>query len=196
MLLTELQDSVYSITNRPDKVGETLLAIQAATLKLHQSDYFYKDIFETGIVFATAEYIQQLDYRTLIPTFRALKYLRKTDSAGTDDLGFFTVIQPEAVLDEYKINQEDVCYAAGATIQIRSSTEFQYAILGCYTNPNITVLGWNSWIALDHPFAIIYEAAQEICRQTGKLEEMAAFKLQAIEQAKAIAASNIQLQGY
>lgn len=196
MTLTELQDSVYSLTKRADLSAQTLLAIQAATLKLHQVDYFYKDLFETGVSFVTSDYTQQIEYRTLIPRWRSLKYIRKTDSTGVDDLGFFDIILPELVLDAYKVNRDDVCYVAGNEIQLRSATSFQYAILGCYLNPDITEATFNSWIALDHPFAIIYEAASVICRQTGKLEEMNAFMTLALEQKKAVIASNILAQGY
>lgn len=196
MTLTELQSEVYTITNRPDLTAETLTAVRAATLKWHQSDYFYKDLFETGVVFSSTAYQQQLDYRTLIPAWRALKYLKKTDSSGADTLGFFDVIPPENVLDQYQLNRDDVCYVAGSVIQIRSSTQFQYAILGCYLNPDITVAGYNSWIALDHPYAIIYEAAADILRQIGKLEEMGAYKLLSNEQFAAVQRSNITPVGY
>jgi hypothetical protein len=196
MTLTELQAAVYTLTNRPDLTAETLLAVQAATLKWHQTDYYYKDIFETGIVFSTSDFEQSLDYRTLIPIWRALKYLRKSDSTGDDTKIPFDIILPENILDDYSLNRTDVCYVAGANLQIKSSTAFQYALLGCYVNPNITISGYSSWIALDHPFAIIYEAAADVFRQIGKLEEMAAFKVLANEQLVTIQRSNILAQGY
>ena len=59
MTLNELIAEVYTITNRPDLVAQTLMAVRSATLKLHQSDYYYKDIFETGFQFTSAEYLQQ-----------------------------------------------------------------------------------------------------------------------------------------
>lgn len=195
MTLTELQDEVYSVTKRPDLVAETLTAVRQSTLALHQMDYFWKDIYETGITFTTAAYNQELEYRPIIPLFRSLKYIRKSDSSGANGV-FFTVIQPESVLDLYGANRTDVCYAAGASIEIKSSTQFQYALLGCYLNPNITTTGWNSWIALDHPYAIIYEAAEKIFKMTGRTEEFAAFKFLRDEERQRIVLSNLQLQGY
>lgn len=195
MTLTELQDEVYSVTKRPDLVAETLTAVRQSTLALHQMDYFWKDVYETGISFPTSAYNQELEYRPIIPLFRSLKYLRKSDSSGANGV-FFTVIQPESVLDLYQANRTDVCYAAGASIEIKSSTQFQYALLGCYINPNITTSGWNSWIALDHPYAIVYEAAEKIFKMTGRSEEFAAFKFLRDEERQRIVMSNIQLQGY
>lgn len=187
---------VYQITNRPDLVSQTSAAVRAATLKIHQSDYFYKDLQEQGIVFTTAAFEQQIEYRTLIPLWRAFKYLRKTDSSGVDTLGFFELIPPELILDDYALNRNDVCYVAGSVIQIRSSTSFQYAIHGCYVNPNITALGYSSWVSIDHPFAIVYEAAAQIFKQTGDAEQFAAFTQLAREQLSEVKISNIQPAGY
>jgi len=108
----ELLADVYTLTNRPDLVAETKLAVKMATLKMHQSDYYYKDISETGITFLAADTIQQLDYRTLIPRWRALKYFRKSDSTGLPG-DFLTLLTPEDVLDGYGYQRTDICYVAG-----------------------------------------------------------------------------------
>ena len=57
--LTDLCAYVYTITNRPDLFTETKLAVKAATLKMHQSDYYYRDLLEQGIAFDTSDYTQQ-----------------------------------------------------------------------------------------------------------------------------------------
>lgn len=196
MTLTELIAEVYTLTNRPDLVAQTLTAVRSATLKLHQLDYFYKDLFETGVAFTTSDYIQQLEYRTLIPKWRALKYIRKTDVTGSDTLGFFDIIVPENILDQYNINRDNVAYAAGAFVQLRSSTAFQYIILGCYVNPDITASTYDSWIALDHPYAIIFEAAAAVFKMIGDTEQFAAYTQLAAQQAAEVKLSNIQSTGY
>jgi hypothetical protein len=196
MTLNELIAEVYTITNRPDLVAQTLTAVRSATLKLHQQDYFYKDIFETGVTFTTAEYLQQIEYRTLVPRWRALKYLRKTDSTAYQDGKLLEVVVPENVEDAYQINRTDICYVAGEVVQIRSSTELQYVLLGCYRNPDITQAGYNSWIALDHPYAIVFEAAGMVFKMIGDTDQFAAYTMLAREQAAALSVSNIQAIGY
>jgi len=196
MTLNELIAEVYTITNRPDLVAQTLTAVRSATLKLHQSDYYYKDLREQGVSFLTAEYIQQIEYRTLFPKWRALKYIRKTDSVGTDTGKFLELIVPENVLDEYKINRNDVCYVAGEVIQIRSSTQLQYSIVGRYDNPDITQAGYNSWIALDHPYAIAFEAASTVFKMIGDTDQFAAYSALAQMQLVELRNSNIIAQGY
>lgn len=195
MTLTELQQEVYTITNRPDLVAETLLAVRQSTLALHQNDYYWKDLKEHGISFPEPAYLQELQFRPIIPRFRALKYLRKSDATGVG-LAFIHIVQPESVLDEYSINRNDVCYAAGDSIEIRSSTQLQYALLGYYENPNISVTGYTSWIASDHPYAIVFEAAEKVFKMIGKSEEFAAYKLLRDEEVRRLMISNVQVNGY
>lgn len=177
---SELVSDVYLITNRPDLTNETKLAVKAATLKMHQSDFYPKDIYEVGITWPTPAYIQSLDYRTLIPRWRSFKYLRKyTDSAPST---FITLLTPEQTLDRYSINREDICYLAGENLEIRSSTQDDYMILACYVNPVIEENSYSSWIALDHPYAIVFEAARNVFKQIGWEEQANSIKQEVAEQ--------------
>lgn len=195
MTLTELQAEVITITNRPDRTAETLLAVRQATLALHHKDYFWRDIEETGISFLTSDYLQELEYRPILPFFRAIKYLRKSDSSGTPG-DFFSVVVPESILDDFGYQRTNVCYAAGQSIEIKSSTKFQYAILGYYKNPDISVSSYNSWIAMDHPYAIVLMAAEKVFNMIGKTEEFTRFKLLRDEEVASLISSNIQVLGY
>lgn len=196
MTLAELQQEVYTLTNRPALIAETLTAVRSATLKLHQLDYFYRDLFETGVVFNSSAYLQQIDYYSLVPRYRALKYIRKTDSTGQEQGTFFDVIPPETVLDQYYTNREDVCYVAGRYIQLRSSTEVQYVLWGMYLNPDISVATFDSWIAVQHPYAIVFEAAAIVFKAIGDTEQFAAYTQLAAQQAAEVKLSNIVAQGY
>jgi hypothetical protein len=196
MTLTELRQAVYDLTNRPDLVSQTLLQIQKATLKCHHSDFYYKDLRESGLEFISEAYFQELDYKTLFPLWRALKYLRKYDAVALTPGRFFSVIESDNILDSYSLERSDICYAAGSVIQIKSSTSFQYGIVGYYTEPNITESSYESWIALDHPFAIITEAAAVIFRTIGKTDENARYAEMAIDEINTLKLSNIQTVGY
>lgn len=196
MTLNELRDEVYTITGRPDMTARTVLAVRSATLKLHQMDFFAKDLFETGITFASPSYLQQLEYRPILPRWRALKYIRKTDVTQADNLPFLAVVTPEQITDAYGCNRNDICYMGADVINIRSSTELQYILLGCYLQPDVTELGYSSWIALEFPYAIAYEAAAEVFKATGRTEEYTAYREMAKEQRQLILISNIQQVGY
>lgn len=196
MNLTELTDEVYTITNRPDLVGETLSAIKAATLKLHQSDFYYKDLFETGIQFDTASYTQQLEMGNVIPRFRSLKYLRRYDNSGSGaPAEFYEVLTPGELLDEYGLDKVNVAYMAGLVLNIKSYSPLEFALVGVYLNPNITTSGFSSWIATDHPYAIVYEAARVLFKMTGFDEQAAAYDKLGAEQLAMVKISGLYAVG-
>jgi hypothetical protein len=178
--LSELISDVYTMTNRPDLVNETRLAVKAATLKAHQSDFYPKDIYEVGIEWPDPDYIQSLDYRTLIPRWRAFKYLRKYADGAPGD--FINLLTPEQTLDRFAINKDDICYLAGEMLEIRSSTQDTYMILACYRNPDLADNSFSSWIALDHPYVIVYEAARAIFKQIGFDEQATQIRQEVAEQ--------------
>ena len=196
MTLAELIAEVYTITGRSDRVAETLSAVKSATLKAHQSDYYYKDLFETGLDFGYADFVMNFAYRDIIPKWRALKYLRKYDMTNDAPGKVLTLLPPENVLDEYATQKTDICYVAGAYIQINSSTEQQYYLLGCYLNPDITESGYSSWVALDHPYCIVFDAAATVFKAIGKDEEAAAYRTLVAEQLAMLRTSNILANGF
>ena len=196
----ELVADVKLMTNRPDLDSEVKLAVKAATLKAHHTDYYPKDLYEVTVAWSPVAYLQSLTYRTLIPRWRSFKYLRKfTPAVGTTpavDGVFFKMIDPMDAVDVYGINKENVCYLAGEDIDIRSSTEDTHMLLGCYRHPDITENTYSSWIALDHPYAIIYEAASKIFKQTGFDEQAAMMSKEVTEQFMLLRNSEILGKGY
>ena len=189
MTLTELIDEVYIITSRPDAVAKTLSAVQSATLKAHHSDFYHKDIFETQIDFGFAMYEPDFEFRTFIPRWRAAKYFRKYEDGVPGK--FFDEISPENAMESYSQARTEVWYPGGEVIHLKSNTQIQYVLAGCYRHPDITVASYESWIALEHPWAIVYAAAQTIFRMTGKTEEAAAMKQEVAEHMILLRNSNI-----
>lgn len=175
MTFDELVAEVFILTNRPDLAAETNSAVRAATLKAHQSDFYSKDIFETGVEFDNKSFRQSLDIITLVSNFRALKYLKRVENE-TDEVGkTLDIITVDEVLDEYGVNRVDIAYIAGRTIEIRASVQFDKALLGGYAHPVIATDKYTSWIAEQHPFAIIREAARVIFKTIGYDEQSAAY---------------------
>jgi len=191
---TALVNDVYTITNRADLVAETSLAVRAATLKLHQSDFYPKDLIEAKVQFSAAAYFQTLAYKSLFPQFRNLSYARKYES----DLptGVLKVIEPSEIFDSYNVAKEDVCYMAGAVLQIRSLTELQYVLLGFYQNPVTDPDTYDSWIGSTYSFAVITEAAATVFKMIGYDEQAAMYKQLAGEHALQMKNANILAEGY
>ena len=178
----DIISDVYALTNRPDLVGETAVAVKAATIKAHQSDDYIKDLFETAIQFSTSEYFQALDYKSVIPLWRKPRYLRIYDATGATPGSFLTYVEPEKVVDSFGANRTDIFYVAGAEVQIRTLAQQQYFLIGCYVNPDITTTGYRSWIADDHRYAIVYEAVATIFKTVGYDEQNAVYKAMVTEQ--------------
>ena len=197
---SELCSDVYSLTNRPDLVAETALAVKAATLKLHQSDFYFKDLYESGIQFPTSDYIQQFDVKAVVPLFRALKFIRRYDPAGNGGTGkaaeYYKILTPGELLDSYGNDRVGVAYAAGAVINIKSANLLQYGIIGVYLNPDLATASFTSWIAVDHPYSIEFEAARVLFKMIGFDEQSAAYEKLAAEQLAEVKISNIQSVGY
>ena len=196
MTLTELQAAVILETNRPDLITRTLQSVQSATLKAHQSDFYPRDIFETGLNLNDELYEHDFEVTTFIPRFRAIKYFRHYDNIGSVPGAFFEVISPENVLDSYNCTRTNVCYLGGAEIHIKSPIKFQYTLFGCYINPDISVGSYDSWIATYHPFAIIYEAAAMIARSTGNTDKFKSLRDLAVDEYLNLSVNNIQAVGY
>lgn len=175
MNFTEMVDQVFEITSRPDLAAETKSAVRAATLKAHQSDFYSKDIWETGIQFTYPAYRQSLDYMNLYSNFRAFKYIRYAEDSSDDTGFFFDIITPEETLDSYGCNRNNIAYVAGRVLEMRSNIEFQYALMGCYVFPLVYKDDYNSWITQMHPYAIINEAARVIFKMIGYDEQSAQY---------------------
>jgi hypothetical protein len=191
---TSLVDDVYTVTNRSDLVAETSMAVRAATLKLHHSDFYPRDLKESRVQFDTANNFQALAYRTLFPNFRALSYIRKYESGEPTQL--LEVISPTDIFDSYNVAKENVCYLAGEVIQIRSYTAISEILIGYYDNPITSPDNYASWIADIHRDAIISEASASVFRMIGAYEQAQMYDRMAREQMILVRNSNIQAQGY
>ena len=196
MTLAELQAAVIEITNRPDLTAKTLSAVQSATLKAHHSDFYHKDMYEAVVDFTTATFEPDFDFRTFVPRWRSGKYFRKYDFTTGVPSDFFEEIVPENAMDSYAQARTNVWYPAGAVIHLKSDEQIRYVLMGCYRHPDITSGTYSSWVALDHPYAIVYGAVQIIFRQIGKSEEARALKEETAEQFLLLRNSNVVGSGY
>ena len=193
---SDLLTDIYSITNRPDLVADTKVALRVATLKAHHSDFYPKDLYETGLTFSAPTTLVDFEYRTYIPRWRALKYLRKYDATTDTPSDFFTVVDPTAVLDSYSVHLENVCYLAGELLRIRSSEAISTALIGCYIHPNTAEANYSSWIATEYSDLIVFEAAGSIFKMIGFDEQAAFYKNESAILLAEMRNANILATGY
>lgn len=175
-----LASEVYNVTRRPDLTNQTAQAIRTATLMLHQRAFYPKDLQEFFIDFEEVNYLQQFQYETYVPFWRALSYFKHLDYRYSSQLPVapnacfnqfsnkeFNIITPDNIFDYFGGLKTNVAYLSGINWNMRASFPFQKVRCGCYLNPNVTNDGYSSWIADKHEFAVVYEAARLIFNQIG-----------------------------
>ena len=197
MILSDLILNTYAITKRPDKVAETLGALQNALLKMHTRDFYSKDIVESGVAFDASATLQSLLYKSLFPLWRAVSYVQPVSlTAGVYTPSGTTLkqVNPQFTYDDYEIAKDNVYYEAGQVLQLRTYPAFQYYIIGFYQFPDI--VGMQSWITQDYPFSVIYDAAATIFKSVGFLEQEASMRALVNEQVSLVQMSNVQATGY
>lgn len=165
MNFQELVDEVISITKRPDLRSRTESAVKAATLKMHHSDFYYKDLVETAVQFNQEFYLQNFVPSEVIPRYRKAKYIRIWQGGAPDGMPgiFLENIQIENSMGQYQEVKTDVFYMAGQNLQIRTSCPLKHILFGAYVHPVVSPEAeYDSWIAREYPYAIVYEAARSI----------------------------------
>ena len=192
----EMVSDVIALTARPDLQAETELAVRASTLKAHHSDFYSKDLVETGIQFDTAQHLQTLQYMQMFPDWRKVRYLRKVADDGVTVREFLELIAPEDSLDMYNVLRVDVAYFAGKNLHIRSSTAETKYLIGYFQHPVATKDGYDSWIANEYPFAIIYEAAATVFNTIGQQEKTGLYKQMTAELYRVLKINGISEVGY
>lgn len=184
MNFTQLYDEVLLIVKRPDLSARIESAIKASTLKMHHSDFFYKDIFETAVIFDDVANLQSFTPSEILPNFRKAKYIRFWHESNTGAMpgAFLRNIQIEDSLDGYNTLKENVFYMAGKQLQIRACPGVKHVLFGAYMHPVVTpVADYNSWIAEEYPYAIIYDAARTVFQSIGFAEQANNFALLSAE---------------
>jgi hypothetical protein len=186
--------------------AEIATAIQAATLKVHQTDYYVRDREEKHIVLPQADFIHQIDVRGVFARYRAISYIRKWDPAGIDPQTqqmsgaagvFLSQVDPEGILDAYGYTKPDTWYVGGYNLNIRSSTSLQHLLVGWYQMPKITpIANYSSWIADTVPFAIIFDASSTIFQMMAQQDQSRKFDGLVTEQLIMVRQHGLTSKGY
>lgn len=206
MTFQELFDTVATLTNHPEMVGEITVAIQASTLKMHQSDFYVRDAIERLLVLDQDGYFFQVDIASNFPRFRAVRYIRKWDPTGTNiqtlqNTGaageFLEMIDPEGVMDRYGYTKTNRWYAAGSNLNLYSNTTLRQALFSYYQLPRVSpTTQYASWIADIVPFAIIFDAAATIFQTIAQQDQARKYDQFVLEQLAIVRMHGINAKGY
>lgn len=197
--LPALLADVYSLTNRPDLVAESTVAVKAATLKAHQSDYYQRDIVTGSQVFANPTLLVQTFSITGLPRWRAWSYLQNFDPLVSPYQGsgafVFDIIAPNDLIDQYNVLKQNTAWQAGTNLNIRCAAALATLYYGYYRNQDVTNAGDMGWISDSHPYAIIGEATRRVFKIIGYDEQAAYYEKVVQEEYENIRLSNVTVLG-
>lgn len=197
--IDSLAADVYVLTNRPDLVSETKVALRKAIFKCHSADTFKRDLTIQRLQMSLYPVLEPGSFRwnialTEFPRFRRPKFLRyppelstplqtpaplidyPTGAVWTRE---FTEIAADNLFDSYRSERSNYFYIAGSTITIKSSFGIDYLDFGYYQYPLIPALSTDnimSWICDQYPDAVIEEAAGTVFKMIGKDDESARYQ--------------------
>ncbi len=197
--IDSLSADVYVLTNRPDLVSETKVALRKSIFKCHSADTFKRDLAIQRLQMATYSTIEPNSFRWSIglnefPRFRRPKFLRYPPELGSPNIPpaplidypsgavwtrEFTEIAADNLFDSYRSERSNYFYIAGSTITIKSSFGIDYLDFGYYQYPLIPALSTDSivsWICDQYPDAVIEEAAGTVFKMIGKDDESARYQ--------------------
>lgn len=186
MNYAEIKAAVQTLTGRDDMAavgGEIEVMIQAATNRMHLSDFYARDLAENTVDLGTEGYAFSFATSTFT-RYRKLQQLRKTSalSGGTAST-IYKHLDPLNLLDTYSREKNDVWYEAGSSIVLRSSSPVEFVIAQWYQYPVITPIGnYASWIAELVPHAIIFDACSLIFQMVAQQDQARKFDALVLEQ--------------
>jgi hypothetical protein len=205
MQYSEIVNDIYTLTNRPDLVAETALAIRKATLKMHSLDYFTQDRVSNIITITPAMQASILDNRYAIDLspaggnttrYRAISFIREYNNPLTGQEIQFLKLEPDSIFNEYNLERQNYYYIAGSSAQLRSNKVLTQVTLAYYQYPDVNSTTYTSWIAAQFPYAIIEEAARAIFKMIGKDEEAQTYQEATAENIAMLQEIGVTNQGY
>ena len=198
MNLNELIEAVYTETGRPDMVSETTQYVTASIMKMHLRGRYLKDIQAAKISFDNTGHIQTLDTSTLTG-YRQMIYLMPSDvnQTITTDLipgcipqdnrlpplwwyfaddnpgGLIEIVEAADIFDVQGFRKQNIAYQAGSTLYIKTQRSIQYLQAAWLRYPVISSDPdvFDSWIARELPYTIIFDAAAATFVKLGQQDQ-------------------------
>ena len=193
--LAALAEDVYTLTNRPDLVAETILSLKKALRKYHGADTWKRDINITRIDMTALTPVAPNQYRWNIPLDTFTRYRRMKGVNYPTDLsipsppvpaplvdytiGFnvdrvFHEIAPDNLFDRYGYERQNYFFITGNTLLVKSGWYVDFLDYTYYMWPAIPASSgevFEDWIISSYPDSIVEEAAGQVFKMIGKDDE-------------------------
>ena len=196
--LNSLAADVYTITNRPDLVTETRVALRKAVFKFHLADTFSRDLaktrVQTSLLTPTVadQWRYQLDTQDAeqFPRFRRLSYLvyppelcpplniipaPLRDVSGLwPDARAIKVYSIDDIFDSYRTERPQYATLMGSALNVKLGWGMDYFDIYYFQYPlvpSVVTDPITSWICDQYPDAVIEEACSTVFKMIGKDDE-------------------------
>lgn len=189
-----LAADVYVLTNRPDLVAETRVAIRKAIYKFHSADTFKRDLITQRLQMSLYAPLSLDSFRWVIPLseftrFRRPRFLRYPPEltitpqvpaplidwpVGAAWSKEFTEVSSDDIFDSYHSEYLNYYFIAGSALTIKSAYGMDYLDFSYYQYPLVPTVQTDpiiSWICDQYPDAVIEEAAGTVFKMIGKDDE-------------------------
>ena len=197
--LAALADDVYVLTNRPDLVNETRVALRKAIMKVHGADTFKRDLVIQRLQMSLFPALDPNQHRWTIPLSEFPRFRRPKALHYPLDRNFpilppaplidwggittrtreFTEVASDNLFDSYRSEVLNYFFIAGSTLNIKATFGVDYLDLHYYQYPLVpsnTSDQVLSWICDQFPDCVIEEAAGTVFKMIGKDEEHARYQ--------------------
>lgn len=197
--LTSLATDVYVLTNRPDLVAETRVALRKAIMKFHSADTFKRDLASRRLQMALFTPVQPNQFRWAIPLSEFPRFRRPSSLMYPLDLtppqwqtpaplidwpaGFMRTRQywettADNLFDSYNAERQNCYFISGSILNIKSGWGADYLDFSYYQYPLVPTVPSDtitSWICDQYPDAVIEDAAGTVFKMIGKDDEYQRF---------------------
>lgn len=183
-LFQSLLQSVYTLTNRPDLVDDSVLGIQIATLKEHSQYDYKRDLVSSPLIVlpdsSTYRYQVSLDDLGIANKVRKIKKFAEVSSnlpmVYYSYEGYWGQIEFDEqdlddIFDGYNAEKYNYYVQQGVILNVVATRTVSTLGISYYALPDITAEGYNSWIAAMYPYVIFQSAAAEVFDAIGKMDE-------------------------
>ena len=182
----ELQDSVITVTKRPDLVNETILALKRAIIKEHSAMDYPRDLAKKLQALTQPNpnnYRYELSLASLgmHPSARKIMEIEEAlasqptsiqSSSGYYGQLIFKERAPDNIFDGYNQEYQAYWYRFGSNLNIVAPRQVDNVLITYYAVPSTSVLAsYSDWMADLYDYVLYTHAAAEIFRIIGKSEE-------------------------
>lgn len=180
--LDSLAADVYTLTNRPDLVAETKVALRKSIIKFHSADTFKRDIVSQTLQMSLYPPLDVNQFRwnialTIFPRFRRPRQLATSTLNPT--VTVFKEVASDNIFNLYGSEFQNYFFISGSSITIKAIAGFDYLNFQYYQYPLVPPVSTDpitSWICDQYPDAVIEEAAGTVFKMIGKDDEYSRYQ--------------------